>query len=259
MGGQEASGNSGCFLCRGTDELLGVMDQVTIINSTLGKALGGASGAYGILSVGSPSLHALYGVEKEGEGNWRGGQFLAPDWLLFHIIFCLQGAIPLGLSLWYPCYVSVLGPTSSPTARPLLLLAVLLRPWTCSWRTAPSSSLWLLRPGGMVPTWVERDGGEMVVTHLFTSSCSPSSFPSHLPLSQHPPWIPPVPFFSPYFPTSLYPVCLCLPLPVPPLLFGSVLLSLFLPLIGGLDPGPLLLAPWPSATCDTQLCPQVPQ
>lgn len=46
MGGQEASGNSGCFLCRGTDELLGVMDQVTIINSTLGKALGGASGAY---------------------------------------------------------------------------------------------------------------------------------------------------------------------------------------------------------------------
>ncbi|XP_068938214.1 2-amino-3-ketobutyrate coenzyme A ligase, mitochondrial [Petaurus breviceps papuanus] len=31
---------------RGTDELVGVMDQVTIINSTLGKALGGASGGY---------------------------------------------------------------------------------------------------------------------------------------------------------------------------------------------------------------------
>uniref|UniRef100_M3YN95 2-amino-3-ketobutyrate coenzyme A ligase, mitochondrial n=1 Tax=Mustela putorius furo TaxID=9669 RepID=M3YN95_MUSPF len=31
---------------RGTDELLGVTDQVTIINSTLGKALGGASGGY---------------------------------------------------------------------------------------------------------------------------------------------------------------------------------------------------------------------
>ncbi|XP_043823346.1 2-amino-3-ketobutyrate coenzyme A ligase, mitochondrial [Dromiciops gliroides] len=31
---------------RGTDELLGVVDQVTIINSTLGKALGGASGGY---------------------------------------------------------------------------------------------------------------------------------------------------------------------------------------------------------------------
>ncbi|KAG8511150.1 2-amino-3-ketobutyrate coenzyme A ligase, mitochondrial [Galemys pyrenaicus] len=30
----------------GTDELLGVMDQVTIVNSTLGKALGGASGGY---------------------------------------------------------------------------------------------------------------------------------------------------------------------------------------------------------------------
>ncbi|XP_012880396.1 PREDICTED: 2-amino-3-ketobutyrate coenzyme A ligase, mitochondrial [Dipodomys ordii] len=31
---------------RGTDELLGVMDQVTVINSTLGKALGGAAGGY---------------------------------------------------------------------------------------------------------------------------------------------------------------------------------------------------------------------
>ncbi|XP_042324399.1 2-amino-3-ketobutyrate coenzyme A ligase, mitochondrial isoform X1 [Sceloporus undulatus] len=31
---------------RGTDELLGVMDKVTIINSTLGKALGGAAGGY---------------------------------------------------------------------------------------------------------------------------------------------------------------------------------------------------------------------
>ncbi|XP_054845072.1 2-amino-3-ketobutyrate coenzyme A ligase, mitochondrial isoform X2 [Eublepharis macularius] len=31
---------------RGTDELLGVMDQVAVINSTLGKALGGAAGGY---------------------------------------------------------------------------------------------------------------------------------------------------------------------------------------------------------------------
>ncbi|KAM6957053.1 2-amino-3-ketobutyrate coenzyme A ligase, mitochondrial [Aplochiton taeniatus] len=31
---------------RGTDELLGVMDQVHIVNSTLGKALGGAAGGY---------------------------------------------------------------------------------------------------------------------------------------------------------------------------------------------------------------------
>lgn len=29
---------------RGTDELLGVMDRVHIVNSTLGKALGGAAG-----------------------------------------------------------------------------------------------------------------------------------------------------------------------------------------------------------------------
>lgn len=32
------------LICRGTDELLGVMDRVHIINSTLGKALGGAAG-----------------------------------------------------------------------------------------------------------------------------------------------------------------------------------------------------------------------
>ncbi|XP_078540238.1 2-amino-3-ketobutyrate coenzyme A ligase, mitochondrial [Lissotriton helveticus] len=31
---------------RGTDELLGVMDRVAIVNSTLGKALGGAAGGY---------------------------------------------------------------------------------------------------------------------------------------------------------------------------------------------------------------------
>lgn len=36
----------------------GGMGQVTIINSTLGKALSGASGAYKILSMGSPSPHA---------------------------------------------------------------------------------------------------------------------------------------------------------------------------------------------------------
>ena len=32
------------LICRGTDELLGVMDRVHIVNSTLGKALGGAAG-----------------------------------------------------------------------------------------------------------------------------------------------------------------------------------------------------------------------
>lgn len=49
---------SGGFPCRGTDELLGVKDQVTIINSTLGKALGGASGAYRVVPLGSPYPHA---------------------------------------------------------------------------------------------------------------------------------------------------------------------------------------------------------
>lgn len=41
---------------RGTEELLGIMNQVTIINSTLGKALGGAAGGY---TTGPASLVAL--------------------------------------------------------------------------------------------------------------------------------------------------------------------------------------------------------
>nr|XP_058936302.1 2-amino-3-ketobutyrate coenzyme A ligase, mitochondrial isoform X1 [Kogia breviceps] len=57
---------------RGTDELLGVMDQVTIINSTLGKALGGASGAYRLVPLGSPHLPA--GPWKRlGEGGYTTG------------------------------------------------------------------------------------------------------------------------------------------------------------------------------------------
>ncbi|XP_078388172.1 2-amino-3-ketobutyrate coenzyme A ligase, mitochondrial [Cetorhinus maximus] len=41
---------------RGTDELLGVMDRVHIVNSTLGKALGGAAGGY---TTGPKALIAL--------------------------------------------------------------------------------------------------------------------------------------------------------------------------------------------------------
>lgn len=42
------SSNILLFFCstRGTDELLGVMDRVHIVNSTLGKALGGAAGLF---------------------------------------------------------------------------------------------------------------------------------------------------------------------------------------------------------------------
>lgn len=39
------------FVCRGTDELLGVMDRVHIVNSTLGKALGGAAGRFPFVST----------------------------------------------------------------------------------------------------------------------------------------------------------------------------------------------------------------
>ena len=34
------------FHNRGTDELLGVMDRVALVNSTLGKAVGGAAGRF---------------------------------------------------------------------------------------------------------------------------------------------------------------------------------------------------------------------
>ena len=71
LGTQVASGGSGSFPCRGTDELLGVMDQVTIISSTLGKALGGASGAYRLVPLGSPYLHAgpWKSLGEGGEGR----------------------------------------------------------------------------------------------------------------------------------------------------------------------------------------------
>lgn len=35
-----------CFYFRGTEEYLGLQGRVTMINSTLGKALGGAAGGY---------------------------------------------------------------------------------------------------------------------------------------------------------------------------------------------------------------------
>ena len=66
-------GGSGSFPCRGTDELLGVMDQVTIINSTLGKALGGASGACWLGPLGSLYLHARPWRGLEGGGKGRPG------------------------------------------------------------------------------------------------------------------------------------------------------------------------------------------
>lgn len=69
LGTQVASGGSGSFPCRGTDELLGVMDQVTIVNSTLGKALGGASGAYRLVPLGSPHLRAGPWKREGGEGR----------------------------------------------------------------------------------------------------------------------------------------------------------------------------------------------
>ena len=66
-------GGSGSFPCRGTDELLGVMDQVTIINSTLGKALGGASGVCRLGSLGSLYLHAQPWRGLGGGGKGRPG------------------------------------------------------------------------------------------------------------------------------------------------------------------------------------------
>lgn len=81
-------------------------------------------------------------------------------WLLApndsHLCPCSQGATRRGLGPWCPCYGSVPGPTSSPIACHLLSLAVLPRPWTCSWRATPLSSLWQPTPSGAVP----HKGGE---------------------------------------------------------------------------------------------------
>lgn len=65
-----ASGGSGSFPCRGTDELLGVMDQVTIISSTLEKALGGASGACRVVPPESPNPHT--GPWRPVREGWEG-------------------------------------------------------------------------------------------------------------------------------------------------------------------------------------------
>lgn len=79
LGAQVASGGSASFPCRGTDELLGVTDQVTIINSTLGKALGGASGTCRVMPLGSPYPQAgpWRSLRAGGEGRlgrYRRGQ-----------------------------------------------------------------------------------------------------------------------------------------------------------------------------------------
>lgn len=68
-----------------------------------------------------------------------------------HLCPCPQGATRQGLSPWCPCSGSAPGPTSSPTACPLLSSAVPPRPWTCLWRATPSSRLWQPKPSGVVP------------------------------------------------------------------------------------------------------------
>lgn len=117
---------------------------------------------------------------------------------------CSQGATQQDLGPWCPCYGSGPGPTSSPTVYLLLLWAAPPRPWTCSWRAAPLSSLWLPRPSGAAPS---RDGagGEW--------GCG-EGFPGlrFLP----PPVVPRVPLASPTFPPrSVLPALALLPRPHP--------------------------------------------
>lgn len=106
LGAQVAKGGSGSFPCRGTDELLGVMDQVAIINSTLGKALGGASGACRLVALGSPYPHV--------GGPWRGLRAGKQGDL------GLQGQRQRGLSSWggfglsSGCWSLTVPPTPSP-------------------------------------------------------------------------------------------------------------------------------------------------
>lgn len=59
-------------------------DQVTIINSTLGKALGGASGACRVMLQGSPYPHAgpWRSLREDGEGTPGTGQEGSMDYSL---------------------------------------------------------------------------------------------------------------------------------------------------------------------------------
>lgn len=71
------------------------MDQVTIINSTLGKALGGASGAWRVVPLGSPYPHA--GLRRglgEGEVGRRGAAEKRAAWTV------LPGGIGVGSGSW---------------------------------------------------------------------------------------------------------------------------------------------------------------
>lgn len=76
------------------------------------------------------------------------------------------------------------------------------------------------------------------------------------PLPQHPPSVSSALSPSSHFPTSLCPSCPCLS---PSCSLGLYFCLFSFPLQVGIDPEPLPQAPWPLATCDTQLCPQVPQ
>ena len=111
------------------------MDQVTIINSTLGKALGGASGTCKVVSLGSP---CPFEGPWRGSGKW-GGQHglyfqegLGRLWPLTnpspYLFPSSQGATRQGLGLWCPCCGSAPGHTSSPTVCHLLSLAAPPRP-----------------------------------------------------------------------------------------------------------------------------------
>lgn len=182
------------------------MDQVTIINSTLGKALGGASGAYrsclwGLLPYmqGLPYMGWRRGRATGGEGSsWR-----------------LTGSSP-------HYFLSSGGYTTGP--EPLIsLLRQRSRPYLFSNSPPPavvgcaSKALDLLMENSAIVQSMaaktrryDAHRGEMVVTHLSTSSCPPSSFPSYLPLSQHPPWTPLYPSFHPTFPPPfILPASVC--------------------------------------------------
>lgn len=94
-------------------------------------------------------------AEKRAAWTVLSGRAWGRLWLLApnnsYLCLCSQGATQRGLGPWCLCYGSVPGPTSSPIACHLLSLAVLPRPWTCSWRATPLSSLWQPTPSGAVP------------------------------------------------------------------------------------------------------------
>lgn len=130
------------MICRGTDELLGVMDRVHIINSTLGKALGGAAGEY---HVKEGFFFNIFSHSTDCTEGWFACFYST---FLFSFMFS-QEVIQLGQSLSLNYWGSAHGHTCFPTLFPLLLWVVLPEQWNYYLHPVRLHRAWLPKPWGM--------------------------------------------------------------------------------------------------------------